>query len=85
MNTAHHNKIHNNHKIVTVSWQKSRLRCFSLEAGSLLSRAGSYNANVCSVILISCKDYLAHQNREENVNKNVKLKSFPSPATTPKI
>jgi len=36
-------------------------------------------------MLRSWKEYPAHQNREENVNKNVKSKPFPSPATAPKI
>jgi len=47
----------------------SRLRDFSVEAGSLLSRAGSYNANGCSAILSFFKKWPAHQNRKENVNK----------------
>jgi len=51
-----------------------------VEEGSLLSRARSYNANGCYVILSFCKNWSAHQNREENVNKNVSLKPFPSPA-----
>ena len=67
------------------SWQKSRLRGGSLEAGALLSRAGRCNASVYSAMLSTCKDCPAHQNREDNVNKNVKSKPFPSPATAPKI
>jgi len=56
-----------------------------LKAGSLLSRTGSYSANGCSVIFSFCKNRPAHENREENVNKNVKSKPFPSPATAPKF
>ena len=66
-------------------WQKSSFRGFSLEAGSLLLRAGRCKASVYSAMLSTCKDCPAHQNREEKVNKNVKSKPFPSPATTPKI
>ena len=73
VNTAQHNKIHNYRKITAYPRQKSRLRGFSLEAGSLLSRAGRCKASVCSTMLSSCKDCPAHQNREENVNKNVNL------------
>ena len=79
MNTAQHNKIHNYHKIATLPRQKSRLRGFSLEAGSLLSRAGRCKASVYSAMLSTCKDCPAHQNREENVNKNVKSKSISVP------
>ena len=85
MNTAQHNKIHNDHRIPAYPRQKSRFRDFSLEAGSLYSRAGRCKANVCSEMLSSYKDYPAHQNGEENVNKDVKLKPFPSPATASKI
>ena len=85
MNTAQHNKIHNYHKIAAFSRQNSCLRDFSLEAGSLLSKAGKCEASVYSAMLSSCKDYPAHQNREENINKDVKLKPFPSPATASKI
>ena len=56
MNTAQNNKIHNYHKIAAFSRQKSSLRGFSLEAGSLLSRAGRCKGSVCSAILSSCKD-----------------------------
>ena len=63
----------------------SRLRGFSLEAGSLLSREGRCKASVCSAMLRSCKECPVHQNREENVNKNVKSKPFPSPATAQKF
>ena len=84
MNTAQHNKIHNVYKIAALARQMSRLRGFSLEAGSLLSRAGSYNANWGSAILNSCKDSPAHQNREDNVNKNVKSKPFPFPGNSAK-
>jgi len=59
--------------------QKSRLRGGSLEAESLLSRAGRCKASVYSAILNTCKDCPAHQNREDNVNKNVKSKPFPFP------
>jgi len=73
------------HKMAVEPRLKLRLRGFSLEAGSLLSRAGSYNANECYAILSSYKNWPAHRNREENINKNVKSKPFPSPTTTPKI
>ena len=79
MNTAQHNKIHNYHKVAASPRQKSRLRGLSLKAGSLLSRVGRCKASVCSAMLISCKEYPAHQNREDNVNKNVKSKPFPFP------
>ena len=79
MNTSQHNKIYNYHNMAAFPRQKSRLRGLSLEAGSLLSRAGSCNANWGSAILNSCKDSPAHQNREDNVNKNVKSKPFPFP------
>ena len=85
MNTAQHNKIYNYHKIAVFPRQKSRLRDFSLEAGSLLSRAGRCKASIYSAVLNSCKDCPTHPNREENFNKNVKTKPFPSPATAPKI
>ena len=67
------------------SRQKSRLRGSSLKAGALLSRAGRDKASLCSARLSTCKKCPAHQNREDNVNKNVKTKPFPSPATAPKI
>ena len=79
MNTAQHNKIYNYHKIAVLARQMSRLRGFSLEAGSLLSRAGRCKDSVCSAMLSTCKDCPADQNREENVNKNVKSKPFPFP------
>ena len=79
MNTTQHNKIQNDHKIAEFSRQKSRLRGCSLETGSLLSRAGRCKTSVCSATLSSCTDYPAHQNKEENVNKNVKSKSLPFP------
>jgi len=63
----------------------SRLRGFSLEAGALLSRAGRCKASLCSAMLSTCKYCPAHQNREDNVNKNVKSKPFPSPAAAPKF
>ena len=85
MNTSQHNKIHNDYKIAALARQMSRLRDFSLEAGSLLSRAGRCNASVYSAMLSTYKDCPAHQNREDNVNKNVKTKPFRSPATAPKI
>ena len=61
------------------SRQKSRLRGSSLEAKSLLSRAGRCNDSVYSAMLRTCKDCPAHQNREENVNKNMKIKTIPIP------
>jgi len=61
------------------------LRGFVSESGALLSRAGRCKASLCSAMLSTCKAYPAHQNREDNVNKNVKTKPFPSPATAPKI
>ena len=61
------------------SRQKSRLRGNSLEAESLLSRVGRCKASVYSAILSTCKDCPVHQNREDNVNKNVKSKPFPFP------
>jgi len=73
MNTAQHNKIHNDHKTVAFPRQMSRFRDISLEAGSLLSRAGRCKVSVCFAMLRSCKDCPAHQNREENVNKNMSL------------
>ena len=79
INTSQHNKIHNGYKIAALAQQMSRLRDFSLEVGSLLSRAGRCKANVYSEMLSTCKDYTAHQNREDNVNKNVKSKPFPFP------
>ena len=79
INTAQHNKIHNYHKVAASPRQKSRLRGFSLEPGSLLSRAGRFKASVCFAMLRSCKECPVHQNREENVNKNVKSKPFPFP------
>ena len=85
MNTAQHNKIQNYRKIVAFSQQKSRLRGFSLEAGSLLSRAGRWKVSIYFAMLSSYKDFPAHQNAEENVNKNVKSKPFSSPATAPKF
>jgi len=83
MNTVQHNKIHNYHKIAAYPGQKSCLYGFPLETGSLLSKAGSYNANVCSAMFSFYKYYPAHQNREKNINKNVKSKPFPSPAMMP--
>ena len=75
MNTAQHNKIYNYHKIATLARQMSRLRGFSLEAGSLLSRAGRFKVNICSTMLrLSCTP-----KQKENVNKNVKSKPFPFP------
>ena len=79
INTAQHNKIHNYHKHAAFPHQKLRLCGFSLEAGSLLSRAGICKASVYSVMLRSYKECPAHQNREDNVNKNVKSKPFPFP------
>ena len=57
----------------------SRLRGFSLEAGSLLSRVGRCKASVYSVMLSTCIDCPAHQNREENVNKKREIKNIPVP------
>ena len=85
MNTTLHNKIHNYLKIAAYPLQKSHFRGFSLEAGSLFSKTGRCKASVYSVMLSSCKDCPAHQNREENVNKNVKSKPFLSPAMAPKF
>ena len=85
MNTSQHNKIHNDYNLAAFSRQKSRLCDGSLEAESLLSKAGRCKASVYSAMLKSCKECPAHQNREDNVNKNVKSKPFPSPATAPKI
>ena len=66
-------------KMAAFSRQKSWLRGSSLKAESLLSRAGRCNASVYSTMLSTCKDCPAHQNREDNVNKNVKSKPFPFP------
>ena len=85
IHTSQHNKIHNVYNMAAFSWQKSRLRGGSLEAGSLLSRAGRCKASVYSAMLSSSKECPARQNREDNVNKNVKSKPFPSPTTAPKI
>ena len=79
MNTSQHNKIYNYHNMAAFSRQKSRLRGGFLEAEALLSRAGRCKASVHSAMLSTCKDCPAHQNREENVNKNVKSKPFPFP------
>ena len=79
MNTSQHNKIHNDYNLAAFSRQKSRLRGGSLEAGALLSRAGSYKASFYSAMLRSCKESPAHQKREYNVNKKVKSKPFPFP------
>jgi len=38
-----------------------------------------------SAMLSFYKNRPAHQNREENVNKNVKLEPFPSPTMAPKF
>ena len=84
MNTAQHNKIYKYHNMAAFSRQKSRLRGGSLEAGSLLSRAGRCKASVYSAMLSTCKDCPAHQNREENVNNNVKSKPFPFPSNDAK-
>ena len=62
----------------------SRLHDFSLEAGFLLSRVGRCKASVYSAMLNTCKDCPAHQNREDNVNKNVKSKPFPFPGNSAK-
>jgi len=43
------------------------------EAGSLLSRAGKCKQDYTSVMLSFYKDWPAHQNRKENINKNVSL------------
>ena len=85
MNTSQYNKIHNDYKMTAFSRQKSRLRGGSLEAGALLSRAGSYKANFYSAMLRSCKECPAHENREDNVNKNVKSKPFLFPGNGDKI
>ena len=77
MNTSQHNKIHNDYKMAAFSQQKSRLHGGSLEAGALLSRAGRCKASFYSAMLRSCKECPAHQNREDNVNKNVNSKPFP--------
>ena len=69
MNTFQHNKIHNDHKIAAFARQMSRLRGFSLEAGSMLSRAGRYKASVCSAMLSSCKNYPAHKTEKNMVTK----------------
>jgi len=61
------------------------LRGFSLEAGSLLSRAGRWKVSIYFAMLSSYKDFPAHQNAEENINKNVKSKPFLSQAITLKI
>ena len=79
MNTSQHNKIYNYYKMAAFLQQKSRLRDGSLKAGSLLSRVGRCKASVYSAMLKSCKECSAHQNREDNVNKNVKSKPFPFP------
>jgi len=79
IHTSQHNKIHNDYKMAAFSRHTSRLRGGSLEAGALLSRAGRYKASLCSAMLRSCKECPAHQNREDNVNKNVKSKPFPFP------
>ena len=79
MNTSQHNKIYNYHNMAAFSRQKSRLHGGSLEAESLLSRAGRCKVSVHSAMLKSYKECPAHQNREDNVNKNVKSKPFPFP------
>ena len=84
MNTSQHNKIYNDYKIATFSWQKSCFRGGSLKAGSLLSRAARCKASVYSIMLKSCKECPAHQIREGNVNKNVKSKPFPFPGNSAK-
>ena len=84
MNTSQHNKIYNYHNMAAFSRQKSRLRGGSLEAGSLFSRAGRCKTSFYSAMLKSCKECPAHQNREDNVNKNVKSKPFPFPGNSAK-
>ena len=85
IHTSQNNTIHNFHRTAAFARQKSRFRGFVAESGALLSRAGRYKARLCSAIWSTCKYYPAHQNREDNVNKNVKTKPFPSPATAPKF
>ena len=85
MNTSQHNKIYNVHKMAVFSWQTSRLRGGSLEAGSLLSIVGRCKARIYSAMLRTCKECPTHQNREDNVNKNMTSKPIPSPAMAPKI
>ena len=58
--------------MAAVARQMSRFRGFSLETGALLSRAGRGKASFYTAMLSTCKYCPAHQNREDNVNKNVK-------------
>ena len=85
MNTSQNNKIQNDHNFAALARQMSRFRGCVSKSGSLLSGAGRGKARVYFAMLRTCKYYPAHQNREDNVNKNVKTKPFPSPATVPKI
>ena len=76
---------YNCHKIAALARLCFDFRGKVLEASFLLSRAERGKQGWPSAMQRICKNCPAHQNREENVNKNVKSKPFPSPATAPKI